>query len=156
MWELYCKEGWAAKNWCFQIVVLEKTFESPLDRKKIKPVKPKGNQLWIFIRRTDAAAPIVLPPDANSQLIGKDPDPGKDWEEGGNDRRWNGWMASPTQWTGIWANSRRWWRTGKPGVLQSMGLQRVRHNWMIIYSVLIAPLKIYADFNFICKLPYKK
>ena len=79
MWELDCKEGWAPKNWCFQIVVLEKTVESPLDSKKIKPVNPKGNQLWIFIGKTDAAAPIVWPPDEKSQIIGKDPDPGKDW-----------------------------------------------------------------------------
>ena len=69
------------KNWCIQAVVLEKTFESPLDCKEIKPVNPKGNQLWIFIGRTDAEAevPILWPPDAKNWLIGKDPDPGKDW-----------------------------------------------------------------------------
>ena len=79
MWELDCKEGWAPKNWCFQIVVLEKTVESPLDSKKIKPVNPKGNQLWIFIGKTDAEAPILWPCDVKFWLLGKDPDAGKDW-----------------------------------------------------------------------------
>ena len=73
MWELDHKEGWVPKNWCFQIVVLDKTVESPLDSKEIKPVNPKGNQPWIFIGRTDveAEAPILWPPDMKSQLIGK-------------------------------------------------------------------------------------
>ena len=79
IWELDHKEGWVPKNWCF-LVVLEKTFESPLDSKKIKLVNPKGNQPWIFIGRTDAEAPIVWPPDAKSWLIGKDPDSGRDWK----------------------------------------------------------------------------
>ena len=79
MWELDHKDGWGPKNWCFQIVVLEKTLESPLDCKEIKPVKPKGDQPWIFIGRTNAEAPIIWPPDAESWLIGKDPDAGKDW-----------------------------------------------------------------------------
>ena len=80
MWELDHK-AWALKNWCFQTVVLEKTLESPLDCKEIKPVNPKGNQSWIFIGRTDAEAkaPILWPPDAKSWLTGKDPDTGKDW-----------------------------------------------------------------------------
>jgi len=79
MWELDHKEGWAPKNWCFWTVVLEKTFGSPLDSKEIKPVHPKGNQPWIFIGRTEAEAEtlILWPPDAKSQLIGKDPDAGK-------------------------------------------------------------------------------
>ena len=83
MWELYHKEGWALKNWCFQTVVLEKTLESPLDSKEIKPVNPKGNQPWIFIGRADAdaEAPVLWPPDAKSQLVGKDPDSGKDWRQ---------------------------------------------------------------------------
>ena len=77
------KEGWAPKNWWFWIVVLEKTLASPLDSKKIKPVNPKGNQSWIFIGRTDAQAqaPILWPPDAKSQLTGKDPDARKDWRQ---------------------------------------------------------------------------
>jgi len=81
MWELDYKKSWPPKNWCFWTVVLEKTLESPLDCKEIQPVHPKGNQSWIFIRRTDAEAetPILWPPDAKNRLIWKDPDAGKDW-----------------------------------------------------------------------------
>ena len=79
MWELGHKEGWASKNWCFWTVVLEKTLESLLDSKEIKPVNPKGNQPWIFIGKIEAEAPILWPPDAKSQLIGRDSDAGKDW-----------------------------------------------------------------------------
>ena len=83
MWELNCKEGREPKNWCFQIVVLEKTLKSPLDSMEIKPVNPEGNQPWIFTGRTDAKAetPILWPPDMKSQLIGKDPDARKDWRQ---------------------------------------------------------------------------
>ena len=89
MWELDHKEGWVPKDWCFQTVVLEKTLESPLDCKDIKPVNPKGNQPSIFIERTDAEAeaPILWPPDVKSQLTGKDPDAGK--VEG---KRRSGWQ----------------------------------------------------------------
>ena len=82
MWELDHKEVWAPKNWCFWIVVLEKTLESPFDNTEIKPINPKGNQPWIFIGRTDpeAEAPVLFPSDEKSQLTGKDPDAGKDWE----------------------------------------------------------------------------
>ena len=81
MWELDHKEGWAPKNWCFRTVVLEKILESPLDCKELKPVHPKGNESWMFIERTDADTeiPILWPPDAKKQLIGKDLDAGKDW-----------------------------------------------------------------------------
>ena len=129
MWELDHKEGWVPKNWCFWTVVLEKTLESP---KEIKPVHPKGNQSWIFTGRTDAEteAPILWPPNSKNQFIGKHPDAGKDWrqEEKGM-TGWDGWMASPTQWTRVWASSWSCWWTGKPGVLQSIGSQRVRHDW---------------------------
>ena len=81
MWELDDKESWVPKNWCFWTVVLEKTLESPLDSKEIKPVNPKGNQTWIFIGRTDAEAPILWPPDGKSQLIGKDPNSGEVWRQ---------------------------------------------------------------------------
>ena len=131
LWELDHKEGWVPKNWCFLIVVLEKTLKSPLDSKEIKPVNPKGNQPWIFIRSTDAEAkaPILWPPDAKNKLTGKD----SFWERlraGGerDDRGRDGWIASLTQWTWVWANSRKQWRTGKPGLLQFVGLQSVRHN----------------------------
>ena len=82
MWELDHKEDWALKKWCFWIV-LDKTLESPLDCKEIKPVNRKGNQFWIFIGRTnaEAEAPILWLPDLKSQLLGKDPDAGKDWRQ---------------------------------------------------------------------------
>ena len=111
MWELDHKEGWAPKNWCFQTVVLEKTLESSLDWKKIKAVNHKGNQSWIYIERADveAEAPILWPPDAKSWLIGKDPDSGRLKAGGeGDNRGQDGWMASPTQWTWVWASSGRW------------------------------------------------
>ena len=81
IWGLDHKESRVLKNWCFWTVVLEKTLESPLDRKEIQPVHPKGNQPWIFIGRTDveAESPVLWLPDAKSWLIGKDPDAGKDW-----------------------------------------------------------------------------
>ena len=80
---------------------------------------------WIFIGRTEteAEASTLWPPDTKSQLIGKDPDAGKDW------RQWDGWMAPLNQWTWVWANSRKQWRTGNPSVLQSIGSQRAGHNW---------------------------
>ena len=128
MWELDYKESWPPKNQYFWTVVLEKTLESPLDCKEIKPVHPKGNQSWIFTARTDAEdeSPILWPPDVKGWLIGKDP--GKDWRWEGKGKT-DGWMASPTWWKWVWASSRHWWWTGKPGMLQSLGLQRVRHDW---------------------------
>ena len=96
MWELDHKEERVPKNRCFWTVVLEKTLESPLDCKEIKPVNPKGDQSWIFIERTDAEAeaPILWPPDAKSWLTGKDPDAGKDWgqkEQGTTEDEMVGW-----------------------------------------------------------------
>ena len=131
MWDLDHKERWVLKNWCFWTVVLEKTLESPLDCTEIQPVHPKGDQSWVFIWRTDVEAetPILRPPDVKSWLIGKD----WCWERlragEGDDRGWDGWMASLTQWTWVWVNSMSWWWTGRPGMLQSMGSQRVRHVW---------------------------
>ena len=101
MWELDYKESWMLKNWCFWAMVLEKTLESPLDCKEIKPVHPKGNQSWIFIGRTDAEAeaPILWTPDAKNWLTGKTLMLG---EIEGRRRRgrqgWDGWMASPNRW----------------------------------------------------------
>ena len=134
MWELDYKESWAPKNWCFWTVVLEKTLVSPLDCKEIQPVNPKGNQSWIFIGRPDAEVetPIFHPPEAENWLITK-----RSWcwamlkggGEGDN-RGWDGWMASLTQWTWVWANSGSWWLTGKSALLQLRGSQRVGHNWV--------------------------
>ena len=97
MWELDYKESWMLKNWCFLTVVLEKTLQSPLDWKGIKPVNPRGNQSWIFIGRTDAEAkaPILWPSDAKNWLIGKDPGGGKDWrqeEKGTTEDEMVGWL----------------------------------------------------------------
>ena len=134
MWELDYKESRVPKNWCFWTVVLKKTLESPLNCKKIKPVNPKGNQSWIVIGRTDAEAetPIFWRPGAKNLLLGKDP-----WclarrKAGGerNDRGWDGWMASLTQWKWVWVDSGSWWWTGRPGMLQSIGSQTVGHNWV--------------------------
>ena len=133
MWELDCEESWELEDWCFWTVVLEKTLESPLDCKESQPVYRKGDQSWVFIGRTDAEAetPILWPPDAKSWLIGKDPDAGRDWRAGGegDDRGWDGWMASPIWWTWVWVNSGSWWWTGRPGMLWFMGSQRVGHDW---------------------------
>ena len=131
--ELDCEERWPPKNWCFWTVVLEKTLERPLDCKEIQPVHCEGDQPQVFFGGKDgkAEAPVLWPPHAKSWLIGKDSDSGRDWgqEEKGM-TGWDGWMASPTQWTWVWVNSRSWWWTERPGVLQSMGLQIVGHNWV--------------------------
>ena len=128
IWELDHKEDWVPKNWCFQTVVLEEALENPLDCKEIQPVHPKGNQSWIYIGRTDAEAeaPVVLLPDISEEPTHwKSPWCWQRLKAGGEgvDRGWDGWMTSSTQWTWVWADSKRWWRTGKPGVLQSMVLQ---------------------------------
>ena len=134
--ELDYKESWVPKNWCFWTVVLQKTLESPLDCKEIKPVNSKGNQeispeysleglmlklklqnFGHMIGRTDSLEKILM----LERL--------KAGGEGG-DRGWVGWMTSPTQWTWVWVSSGSWWWTGKPGVLQSLGSQRVRHDWV--------------------------
>ena len=105
MWDLDYKESWAPKNWCFWTVVLEKTFESPLDCKEIESVHPKWDQSWVFIERTDVEAetPILWPPHAKNWLLGKP----WYWERlkvggEGDDICLDGWMASPTQWTWVW------------------------------------------------------
>ena len=96
MYELDHKEGWVPKNWCFWIMVLEKTLESPLDCRKIHPVHPKEDQSWVFIGRTDAEAetPVLWPPRVMSWLIRKDPDAGRDWgqeEKGKTEDEMVGW-----------------------------------------------------------------
>ena len=133
MWELDCEESWVLKNWYFWTVVLEKTLENPLDCKEIQLVHPKGNQSWIFIGRTDAKAEtlILWPPDVKNWFDLERPWCWKRLKAGGrgDDRGWDGWMASPTWWTWVWVSSRHWWWTGKPGMVQSVGLQRVGHDW---------------------------
>ena len=118
----------AFEQWCWR------RLESPLDCREIQPVHPKGNQSWIFIGRTEwcwSWSSNTLANWCEELTHLKRP---WFWERlraggEGDDRRWDGWMASPTQWTGVWVNSGSWWWTGRPGMLQFMGLQKVRHNW---------------------------
>ena len=121
IWELDYKESWVLKNWCFWILVLEKTLESPLDSKETQSVHPKGDQTWVFIGRTDAEAetPILWVPDAKNWLSWKVPDAVKDWgwkEKGTTEDEMVGWhqrLNGREFWTRPWS----WWWTGKPGVL---------------------------------------
>ena len=135
MWELDYKESWVPQNWCFWSVVLEKTLENPLDCKEIQPVHPKGNLSWIFIGRTDAEG------ERNSNILAtwceelthlKRP---WCWERSraggeGNDRGWDGWMASLTQWTWIWVTPGVGDGQGGGVCCSPMGSQGVRHDWV--------------------------
>ena len=126
------KESWAPKNWCFWTVVLKKTLESPLDC-KIKLVNSKGNQSWIFTGRTDAEILVAtwceeLTHWKRSSWCWERLKAGGEGDD--DDRGWDAWMAPPIQWTWVWARSGSWWWTGRPGVLQFIGWQRVGHNWV--------------------------
>ena len=136
MWELSYKESWALKNWCFWTVGLEKTLESPLDCKEIKPVSPKGIQSWISVLNSLEGLMLRLKLRYFGHLMQRTDSLEKTLMLGkteGRRRRgvyggWDGWMASPTWWLWVWASSRSWWWTGKPGVLQSTGSQRIGLN----------------------------
>ena len=111
MWGLDYKESWAPNNWCFWAVVLEKTLESPLDGEEIQLVHPKGNESWIFIGRTDAEAETPILGHMMQRTDSLEKTLMLDKIEGGrkgDDRGWGGWMASPTQWTWVWASSGSW------------------------------------------------
>ena len=143
MWELEYKESWTLKNWYFWTVMLEKTLESPLDREDIQPVHPKGispeyslEGLMLelklpysvhLMRRTDSFEKTLM--------LGKIEGGGQ-----GDNSGWDGWMASPTQWTWVWVSSRSWWWMGRPGMLQSMGSQRVGLDWAteLILRIILA------------------
>ena len=138
LWELDHKEGRKRKNWCLLTVVLDKTPESPLDSKGIKPVNRKGNEPWILVGRTDAEAeaPVFWSFDVNSQLIGKVPDAGQDWgqkEKRASEDKMPGWHH--------WCKGHELGQTsgvgwGTPGMLQFIRSQRIRQdsgNWTIIY-----------------------
>ena len=140
------KESWVLKNWCFQTVVLQKTLESPLDSKEIKPVNPKRNQPWVFIERTDAEieAPILWLPDVKNQLMGKDPDAGKDWgqeEKGVTEDEMVGWHH--------WLNGHEFSQTlgdsegqGSQECYSPWGSKRIRHNWATEQQQLLALVSV--------------
>ena len=149
MWELDHKESWAPKNWCFRSVVLKKTLESPLDCKEIKLVNPKGNQplkeLMLKLKlqyfghlmwRTDSLEKTLM--------LGKIKGGGE-----GDDRGWDGWMESLTKWTCVWAILGSWWWTGRPGMLQSMVLQRVGHDWASELNWRLIHLNIQVTMKFL-------
>ena len=135
MWDLHHKEGWALKNWCLWIVVLEETLGSPLDTKKIQPVHTKGNQSWIIIGRTDseAEALILRPPNAKNWLIGKDSDIGKDWgqeEKGMTEYEMVGWhhWLSGGDFEQVLENGEE---QGSLACCSPWGSQRVVYHWVI-------------------------
>ena len=118
------KESWTPKNWCFWTVVLEKTLESPLDCKEIQPVHPEGDQSWVFIGKWNAEGELQY----FGYLTWRTDSFERPWccerlraRGEGDDRGWDGWMASPTWWTWVWVNAGSWRWTGRPGMLQSMG-----------------------------------
>ena len=131
MWELDYKQSWALKNWCFWTVVLEKTWESL--GLQGDPTSPSYRRSVLGVHWKDwCQSSSILSTWYEEPAYWKRP---WCWERlraggEGDDRGWDGWMASLTQWTWVWASSGRWWWTGKPGVLQSMGSQRVRHDWV--------------------------
>ena len=143
MWELDYKESWVWKNWCFWTVVLEKILESPFNCNKIQPLHPKGNQSRILIGRTDveAVTPSTLATWCKELIHLKRP-----WCWGrlktggeGDDRGCNGWMASLTQWTWVWINSRSWEWTGRPQFSRSVVSDSLRphesqHAWPLCPS----------------------
>ena len=126
LWELDHKEGWAPKNWYFWTVMLEKTFESPLDTKEIKPVNPKGNQYWIFIRRTDVEveAPILWPLDMKSWLLRKDPDAGE------GDDRGQDWLSGHklSKFWEMVKDREAWHNAGPRGCKESDVTERQNNN----------------------------
>ena len=133
IWELDHKEGWALKNRCFWIVVLKKTLDSPLNCKEIQPVHHKGDHSWVFIAKDWCWSwnSNTLATWCEDLTHLKRP---WCWERlrarrEGDDRGWDGWMASPTQWTWVWVDSGSWWWIGRPGMLWFMASQRVGHDW---------------------------
>ena len=131
MWKLDHKGSWVLKNWCFWTVVLEmllRLWRVPWTARRSNQL---GNQSWIFIGRTDAEAETpILWLRCEELTHWKIPWSWKILKVGGegDNRGWDGWMASLTKWTWVWVNSRSWWWTGKPGMLLSMESERIGHN----------------------------
>ena len=134
---MYGCESWTVKkveHWridAFELV-LENTLESPMDCKEIQPVHPKGDQSWVFLEgmmlklKLQYFGHLMRRLDSweKTLMLG-----GIGGRRRGDDRGWDGWMASPTRWTWVWVNSRSWWWTRRPGMLWLMGLQGVGHDW---------------------------
>ena len=133
MWRLDCEESWALKNWYFWTVVLEKTLKSPLDCKEIQPVQLKEISPGISLERMMLKLKLQyfgylmqrVDSLEKTLMLG-----GIEGRRKGDDRGWDGWMASLTPWMWVWVNSGSWWWTGRPDMLQFMGYQRVRHDWV--------------------------
>ena len=133
MWELDYKENWAPKNWCFWTVVFEKTLERVSwtarrpNQSILKEISPQYSLEGLMLKlKLQYFGHLMWRTNSfeKTQMLGR-------LQLGeGADRGWDGWMASPTQWTWVWVNSRSWWWTGRPGLLLSMGSQRVRHDWV--------------------------
>ena len=150
MWELDYKESWVPNNWCIWTVALEKTLEIHLDCKETQPVCPKGDQSWVFIE----ALMLKLKFQYFGHLMWRANSLEKTLllerlraGEEGDDRGWDGWMASLTQWTWVWVNSGSLWWTGRPGVLQFMGCKESdmteQLNWTDLFFSSKAVISIY-------------
>ena len=131
MWELDYKESWLPKNWCFWTVVLEKTLRVPCTTRRskqsiLKEISPECSLEGLMLKlKLQYFGHLVRRADSfeKTLMLGK-----IEGREEGDDRGWDDWMRSPTQWTWVWVDSRSWWWTGRPGVLRFMGSQRVRHD----------------------------
>ena len=168
LWELDCKEGRTPKNWCLWTVVLEKTPESPLNSKEIKPVNFKGNQPWIFREEGQwkdwcwswSSSSLVI---WWEQITGRVPDAGKDQaqKKRASEDGWDGWTASLMRWTWTWAEFGRWWGTGKPGVLSPWGCKESdMSGWLNNDNIVCVTLKHvmkFIEFHLeeVCMYTYK-